>query len=89
MTITLSNMPAIEDPAALSPSRQWALARHMIERWVALRLAIVQERLDRQRAKDAELVRQLANSVRKSHPGFAADLDMAADRAVHQPQGGL
>ncbi len=87
MNLTLSNMPAIASAAALRPPGQWAVTSTLMARWAAWRRAAVQKRLDRQLAADAEFVRQMANGVRKSHPGFAADLDVAADRAVFQAQG--
>lgn len=88
MNITLSNMPALSSAAAMRRPGPWALTTRWMARWATLRRAAVQKRLDRQLVLDAELVRQMANGVRKSHPGFAADLQVAADRAVHQAQGG-
>jgi hypothetical protein len=66
MTVTLSTMNLIRPANA---PRQSGL------------LAVAHQRA-RQAALDAAQVRQMADAVRASNPGFAADLDAAAARAL-------
>ncbi|MBP6764210.1 MAG: hypothetical protein KA141_04400 [Rubrivivax sp.] len=82
MTVSLSTRPLIRPAAALRQSGLRAAARHLLALWVSYRHSAAREAQARQVALDVAQVRRYADAVRAANPGFAADLDMAADQAL-------
>jgi hypothetical protein len=82
MTATLSTVNLIRPANAPRQSGLLAVARHLRALWATRQQAAAQHQRARQAALDAAQVRQMADAVRASNPGFAADLDAAAARAL-------
>lgn len=82
MTVSLSTNPLLRPATARRQTGLQAVAHHLLALWAGYRHAAAREALSRQVALDVARVRRYADAVRASSPGFAADLDVAADQAL-------